>query len=144
MQRTKQWALVAAAQSGAWWRCEFDLGSVRLLCKNSQDYEKELEIAKAEKAKAERVEAQQALRSGPAQQQAEKHQQQQQFLRRLLMPDATLCDDEVDAEATAASRGTSAKCVIIRKVAFLYLLFWCSAALHRFKVESSSTTLCAL
>lgn len=107
-----RWALAAAAQSGAWWRCEFDFEAIRWRCKRAQEIEGEKQAAAASRADAERLEAQAALRGSSAQQQAEKQQQQQQqFLRRLLMPDSSVEDGfEFCEGGGAATTAFPAKC----------------------------------
>ncbi|CDI82517.1 WD domain-containing protein, putative [Eimeria praecox] len=108
MDSTNRWALVAAAQSGAWWRCEFEYDIIRSRCKEAEDTEGGSETTGPAKTHEDRAEAQKALRCG-ATQQAEKHQQQQQFLRRLLMLDATAYDDQTTNEVAEAANGLTPK-----------------------------------
>ncbi|CDJ29126.1 WD domain-containing protein, putative [Eimeria mitis] len=101
-------ALVAAAQSGAWWRCEFEYDIIHCRCKEGLGSEREADTDGPAKAEEDRIEAQNALRCGLTQQ-AEKHQQQQQFLRRLLMLDATTYDGQSANEMDAASNEPTSK-----------------------------------
>ena len=110
---TNIWALVAAAQNGAWWRCEFEYDIILSLCKEAQDAERGFETHGPSKADGDRMGAQKALKGGPTQQ-AEKHQQQQQFLRRLLMLDAATYDDQPTNEVAASLNGHTSKYVTLR------------------------------
>lgn len=108
--------MVAAAQSGAWWRWEFEYDIILSRCKEAQDAEGGVETNPPAKDEEDRIEAQRARRCGPTQP-AEKHQQQQQFLRRLLMLEATSYDDQLTNEVTMDPNGLTPKCVTISQSA---------------------------
>ncbi|XP_026191656.1 uncharacterized protein LOC34623556 [Cyclospora cayetanensis] len=90
-----RWALNAAAQSGTWWRCEFELADILSRCQKSQEAEQDAQKAEAAQAKAEHSQAQHFRCFESNQQQSGKYEQQQQFLRRLLQSDMAIENAQV-------------------------------------------------